>query len=154
MVSDYSVASVAWSRVSFSRFSFWKSLLHKVSLDDSFQCGPAYKNQSIILCMFVVCSDVSDIPDETYPLLEDCELLIIVTPLLLISKFGFACWFLSLCMIHHYHVNCFVNFHQDALRPDRSSATHFGLPRVGSIFLSPFFFLKYTLHTARWFDLH
>lgn len=40
-------------------------------------------------------SDVSDIPEETYPLLENCELLIM-----------------------------------DALRPDRSSATHFGLPRA------------------------
>ncbi|KAH0691870.1 hypothetical protein KY285_019006 [Solanum tuberosum] len=40
-------------------------------------------------------SDVSDIPEETYPLLQDCELLIM-----------------------------------DALRPDRSSATHFGLPRA------------------------
>ncbi|KAL0676023.1 hypothetical protein Bca4012_004004 [Brassica carinata] len=38
-------------------------------------------------------SDVSDIPEETYPLLKDCDLLIM-----------------------------------DALRPDRSSATHFGLP--------------------------
>ncbi|GKV51478.1 hypothetical protein SLEP1_g58130 [Rubroshorea leprosula] len=40
-------------------------------------------------------SDVSEIPEETYLLLEDCELLIM-----------------------------------DALRPDRSSATHFGLPRA------------------------
>lgn len=40
-------------------------------------------------------SDVSDIPEETYPLLENCQLLIM-----------------------------------DALRPDRSSATHFGLPRA------------------------
>ncbi|XP_047051402.1 putative hydrolase C777.06c [Lolium rigidum] len=40
-------------------------------------------------------SDVSDIPEETYGLLEDCELLIL-----------------------------------DALRPDRSSSTHFGLPRA------------------------
>lgn len=40
-------------------------------------------------------SDVSEIPEETYPLLKDCELLIM-----------------------------------DALRPDRSSATHFGLPRA------------------------
>ncbi|XP_044495869.1 putative hydrolase C777.06c [Mangifera indica] len=40
-------------------------------------------------------SDVSDIPEETYPLLKDCEILIM-----------------------------------DALRPDRSSATHFGLPRA------------------------
>ncbi|CAN4086953.1 unnamed protein product [Withania somnifera] len=40
-------------------------------------------------------SDVSDIPEETYPLLQDCELLIM-----------------------------------DALRPDRSSSTHFGLPRA------------------------
>ncbi|WCJ39512.1 Metallo-hydrolase/oxidoreductase superfamily protein [Euphorbia peplus] len=40
-------------------------------------------------------SDVSDIPEETYPLLEGCELLIM-----------------------------------DALRPDRSSSTHFGLPRA------------------------
>ncbi|KAF1898481.1 hypothetical protein Lal_00032061 [Lupinus albus] len=40
-------------------------------------------------------SDVSDIPEETYPLLMDCEILIM-----------------------------------DALRPDRSTATHFGLPRA------------------------
>lgn len=40
-------------------------------------------------------SDVSEIPEETYPLLKDCELLIM-----------------------------------DALRPDRSSVTHFGLPRA------------------------
>ncbi|PWA63943.1 metallo-hydrolase/oxidoreductase superfamily protein [Artemisia annua] len=40
-------------------------------------------------------SDVSEIPEETYPLLEDCDLLIM-----------------------------------DALRPDRSSSTHFGLPKV------------------------
>ncbi|XP_021817219.1 putative hydrolase C777.06c isoform X3 [Prunus avium] len=40
-------------------------------------------------------SDVSDIPEETYPLLKNCELLIL-----------------------------------DALRPDRSTATHFGLPRA------------------------
>uniref|UniRef100_A0A6N2N263 Metallo-beta-lactamase domain-containing protein n=1 Tax=Salix viminalis TaxID=40686 RepID=A0A6N2N263_SALVM len=40
-------------------------------------------------------SDVSEIPEETYPLLKDCELLIM-----------------------------------DALRPDRSSSTHFGLPKA------------------------
>ncbi|XP_041018024.1 putative hydrolase C777.06c [Juglans microcarpa x Juglans regia] len=40
-------------------------------------------------------SDVSGIPKETYPLLKDCEILIL-----------------------------------DALRPDRSSSTHFGLPRA------------------------
>ncbi|KAG6581849.1 hypothetical protein SDJN02_20150 [Cucurbita argyrosperma subsp. argyrosperma] len=40
-------------------------------------------------------SDVSEIPEETYPLLKDCEILIM-----------------------------------DALRPDRSSSTHFGLPRA------------------------
>ncbi|KAF7134816.1 hypothetical protein RHSIM_Rhsim08G0234400 [Rhododendron simsii] len=40
-------------------------------------------------------SDVSDIPEETYPLLRNCEILIM-----------------------------------DALRPDRSSSTHFGLPRA------------------------
>ncbi|XP_054783030.1 putative hydrolase C777.06c [Prosopis cineraria] len=40
-------------------------------------------------------SDVSEIPEETYPLLKDCEILIL-----------------------------------DALRPDRSSSTHFGLPRA------------------------
>ncbi|KAK8971300.1 hypothetical protein KSP40_PGU006096 [Platanthera guangdongensis] len=40
-------------------------------------------------------SDVSEIPEETYTLLEDCDLLIL-----------------------------------DALRPDRSSSTHFGLPRA------------------------
>ncbi|KAK9066179.1 hypothetical protein SSX86_013500 [Deinandra increscens subsp. villosa] len=40
-------------------------------------------------------SDVSEIPDETYPLLRDCDILIM-----------------------------------DALRPDRSSSTHFGLPQA------------------------
>ncbi|KAG8054133.1 hypothetical protein GUJ93_ZPchr0001g32187 [Zizania palustris] len=40
-------------------------------------------------------SDVSDIPEETYKLMEGCELLIL-----------------------------------DALRPDRSSSMHFGLPRA------------------------
>ncbi|KAJ9129015.1 hypothetical protein P3X46_034230 [Hevea brasiliensis] len=40
-------------------------------------------------------SDVSDIPEQTYLLLKDCEILIL-----------------------------------DALRPDRSSSTHFGLPRA------------------------
>ncbi|KAF5190859.1 Metallo-hydrolase/oxidoreductase superfamily protein [Thalictrum thalictroides] len=40
-------------------------------------------------------SDVSEIPEETYTLLEDCDLLIM-----------------------------------DALRPDRSSSTHFGLPKA------------------------
>ncbi|XP_028238802.1 putative hydrolase C777.06c isoform X2 [Glycine soja] len=40
-------------------------------------------------------SDVSDIPEETYPLLKDCEILIL-----------------------------------DALRPDCSTSTHFGLQRV------------------------
>ncbi|KAI3766449.1 hypothetical protein L2E82_16507 [Cichorium intybus] len=40
-------------------------------------------------------SDVSEIPHETYPLLKDCEILIM-----------------------------------DALRPDRSSSTHFGLPQA------------------------
>ncbi|PIA42984.1 hypothetical protein AQUCO_02000439v1 [Aquilegia coerulea] len=40
-------------------------------------------------------SDVSEIPEETYALLEDCDLLIM-----------------------------------DALRPDRSSSTHFGLPKA------------------------
>ncbi|XP_020528816.1 putative hydrolase C777.06c isoform X2 [Amborella trichopoda] len=40
-------------------------------------------------------SDVSELPEETYPLLNDCDLLIL-----------------------------------DALRPDRSSSTHFGLPRA------------------------
>ncbi|EPS68673.1 hypothetical protein M569_06095, partial [Genlisea aurea] len=40
-------------------------------------------------------SDVSEIPEETYPFLENCDILIL-----------------------------------DALRPDRSSSTHFGLPRA------------------------
>ncbi|XP_057978473.1 putative hydrolase C777.06c [Malania oleifera] len=40
-------------------------------------------------------SDVSEIPEETYPLLKNCEILIL-----------------------------------DALRPDRSSSTHFGLPKA------------------------
>ncbi|KAI4329146.1 hypothetical protein L6164_021442 [Bauhinia variegata] len=40
-------------------------------------------------------SDVSEIPEETYPLLKDCEILVL-----------------------------------DAVRPDRSSSTYFGLPRA------------------------
>nr|VDC93398.1 unnamed protein product [Brassica oleracea] len=51
--------------------------------------------QIIPLPVSVAWNDVSDIPEETYPLLKDCDLLIM-----------------------------------DALRPDRSSATHFGLPRA------------------------
>ncbi|CAN0881685.1 Putative hydrolase C777.06c [Linum grandiflorum] len=57
--------------------------------------GEAYRSLGFRFGNVCYISDVSDIPDETYPLLEDCELLIM-----------------------------------DALRPDRSSSTHFGLPRA------------------------
>ncbi|KAK4837331.1 hypothetical protein QYF36_004627 [Acer negundo] len=57
--------------------------------------GPGYR--FLGFCFGSVCyiSDVSEIPEETYRLLEDCEILIL-----------------------------------DALRPDRSSTTHFRLPRA------------------------
>jgi phosphoribosyl 1,2-cyclic phosphodiesterase len=59
--------------------------------------GQGYRSLGFRFGRVCYISDVSDIPKETYKLLEDCELLIM-----------------------------------DALRPDRSSSTHFGLPRVGS----------------------
>ncbi|KAE8790979.1 hypothetical protein D1007_34626 [Hordeum vulgare] len=59
--------------------------------------GQGYRSLGFRFGDICYISDVSDIPDETYKLLEDCQLLIL-----------------------------------DALRPDRSSSTHFGLPRVSS----------------------
>ncbi|VFQ96805.1 unnamed protein product [Cuscuta campestris] len=57
--------------------------------------GTGYRSLGFRFGNVCYISDVSEIPQETYSLLEDCELLIL-----------------------------------DALRPDRSSATHFGLPRA------------------------
>uniref|UniRef100_A0A0D3H5Z9 Metallo-beta-lactamase domain-containing protein n=1 Tax=Oryza barthii TaxID=65489 RepID=A0A0D3H5Z9_9ORYZ len=57
--------------------------------------GQGYRSLGFRFGRVCYISDVSDIPKETYKLLEDCELLIM-----------------------------------DALRPDRSSSTHFGLPRA------------------------
>ncbi|XP_051135691.1 putative hydrolase C777.06c [Andrographis paniculata] len=57
--------------------------------------GPGYRSLGFRFGNICYISDVSDIPKETYPLLESCDILIL-----------------------------------DALRPDRSSATHFGLPRA------------------------
>ncbi|PHU24505.1 hypothetical protein BC332_09612 [Capsicum chinense] len=57
--------------------------------------GPGYRSLGFRFGSTCYISDASDIPEETYPLLHDCELLIL-----------------------------------DALRPDRSSSTHFGLPRA------------------------
>ncbi|KAF7072310.1 hypothetical protein CFC21_077458 [Triticum aestivum] len=57
--------------------------------------GQGYRSLGFRFGDICYISDVSDIPDETYKLLEDCQLLIL-----------------------------------DALRPDRSSSTHFGLPRA------------------------
>ncbi|AET01591.1 putative phosphoribosyl 1,2-cyclic phosphate phosphodiesterase [Medicago truncatula] len=57
--------------------------------------GQGYRSLGFRFGNICYISDVSEIPEETYPLLKDCELLIM-----------------------------------DALRPDRSSATHFGLPRA------------------------
>uniref|UniRef100_A0A0D9XCY9 Metallo-beta-lactamase domain-containing protein n=1 Tax=Leersia perrieri TaxID=77586 RepID=A0A0D9XCY9_9ORYZ len=57
--------------------------------------GQGYRSLGFRFGQVCYISDVSDIPEETYKLLEDCELLIL-----------------------------------DALRPDRSSSTHFGLPRA------------------------
>ncbi|CAI8583433.1 unnamed protein product [Vicia faba] len=57
--------------------------------------GQGYRSLGFRFGNICYISDVSDIPEETYPLLKGCELLIM-----------------------------------DALRPDRSSATHFGLPRA------------------------
>ncbi|XP_074268200.1 putative hydrolase C777.06c [Silene latifolia] len=57
--------------------------------------GKGYRSLGFRFGNVCYISDVSDIPDETYPLMKNCELLII-----------------------------------DALRPDRSSSTHFGLPRA------------------------
>ncbi|KAF7814121.1 putative hydrolase [Senna tora] len=57
--------------------------------------GPGYRSLGFRFGDICYISDVSEIPEETYPLLKDCEVLIL-----------------------------------DALRPDRSSTTHFGLPRA------------------------
>lgn len=57
--------------------------------------GPGYRSLGFRFGNVCYISDVSDIPEETYNLLKDCELLIM-----------------------------------DALRPDHSSTTHFGLPRA------------------------
>ncbi|OMP11636.1 Beta-lactamase-like protein [Corchorus capsularis] len=57
--------------------------------------GRGYRSLGFRFGNICYISDVSEIPEETYPLLENCELLIM-----------------------------------DALRPDRSSSTHFGLPRA------------------------
>ncbi|RWR78089.1 putative hydrolase isoform X1 [Cinnamomum micranthum f. kanehirae] len=57
--------------------------------------GPGYRSLGFRFGNVCYISDVSDIPEDTYPLLKDCEILIM-----------------------------------DALRPDRSSSTHFGLPRA------------------------
>lgn len=57
--------------------------------------GRGYRSLGFRFGNICYISDVSDIPEETYPLLKDCEILIL-----------------------------------DALRPDRSSSTHFGLPRA------------------------
>ncbi|XP_031474903.1 putative hydrolase C777.06c isoform X2 [Nymphaea colorata] len=57
--------------------------------------GKGYRSLGFRFGNICYISDVSEIPEETYLLLKDCEILIM-----------------------------------DALRPDRSSATHFGLPRA------------------------
>ncbi|KAK2983801.1 hypothetical protein RJ640_008477 [Escallonia rubra] len=57
--------------------------------------GRGYRSLGFRFGNICYISDVSEIPEETYPLLKDCELLIL-----------------------------------DALRPDRSSSTHFGLPQA------------------------
>lgn len=57
--------------------------------------GQGYRSLGFRFGDICYISDVSDIPEETYKLLENCELLIL-----------------------------------DTLRPDRSSSTHFGLPRA------------------------
>ncbi|XP_075479766.1 putative hydrolase C777.06c isoform X1 [Primulina tabacum] len=57
--------------------------------------GRGYRSLGFRFGNICYISDVSEIPEDTYPLLENCEILIL-----------------------------------DALRPDRSSATHFGLPQA------------------------
>ncbi|KAL2652407.1 hypothetical protein R1flu_020535 [Riccia fluitans] len=57
--------------------------------------GPGYRSLGFRIGNVCYISDVSEIPEDTYPLLENCDLLIL-----------------------------------DALKPDRSSSTHFGLPQA------------------------
>ncbi|KAI4355500.1 hypothetical protein L6164_004266 [Bauhinia variegata] len=57
--------------------------------------GRGYRSLGFRFGNICYISDVSEIPEETYSLLKDCEILVL-----------------------------------DALRPDRSSSTHFGLPRA------------------------
>ncbi|KAL6559974.1 hypothetical protein OROGR_005091 [Orobanche gracilis] len=57
--------------------------------------GPGYRSLGFRFGNICYISDVSEIPEDTYPLLDNCEILIL-----------------------------------DALRPDHSSSTHFGLPEA------------------------
>lgn len=74
VLSVYTPTSVAWQRLPILGFSIWQYLLHQVMFPKVhcpiwlwFHVNP-----------FFFCSDVSDIPEETYPLLKDCEILIMV----------------------------------------------------------------------------
>ncbi|KAA3482084.1 Beta-lactamase-like protein [Gossypium australe] len=75
-------------------------------------------------------SDVSDIPEETYPLLENCEILILVISLYIdMHAQEFTSKFIN-ALSGYLIESIYKMLSQDALRPDRSSSTHFGLPRA------------------------
>lgn len=92
------------------------------------------KTFGLILCLKHY-SDVSEIPEETYPLLKNCEILVLVITLpyfLFFPKYAQAAFLYEIDRIIESYSLGLIRFMilQDGLRPDRSTATHFGLPRV------------------------
>ncbi|KAG0612916.1 hypothetical protein M758_6G062300 [Ceratodon purpureus] len=106
--------------------------------------GPGYRSLGFRVGDVCYISDASEIPAETYPLLENCDLLILVlytffaglslydsalTCIMLkdSQKYVYCDWLLRPSLRFYFSQLFFL---QDALRPDRSSATHFGMPAV------------------------
>lgn len=73
VLSVYPLTSVAWQRLPVLGFSIRQYLLHQV-IFSKVHC-PIWLWFHVDPFFF---SDVSEIPEETYPLLKDCELLIMV----------------------------------------------------------------------------
>ncbi|MQL80226.1 hypothetical protein Taro_012684 [Colocasia esculenta] len=84
--------------------------------------GQGYRSLGFRFGNICYISDVSDIPEETYELLQDCDILIMIL--------NVTCIVICKVLLRRLAVDLYFQFLQDALRPDRSSSTHFGLPRV------------------------
>lgn len=114
--SDYPFTSVARPWLSLTRFSFWWYLLHQVTLLCEktwwifiFSLLHSVFTWALFICYWH-CSDVSDIPEETYPLLGNCEILILVLSLS-ISPYT------STCMHKNLHPNSLMQFLDTLLSP-------------------------------------